>query len=109
MGTPAAIGVDDDLTPGQAGVSVWPADAEAARGVEVEDGLVVQVLSGHDSLDHVLHQVSADLLVRDVGRVLGGDEDGVHADGLEDAGDHGVTFVLHSHLRGAGRGSRRRK
>ena len=61
----------------------------------MEDGLVVQVLGGHDGLDNVLHQVLVDLVVGDVRGVLGGDEDGVHA-----LGDHGTVLllVLHSHL-----------
>lgn len=64
-------------------------------GVEVEDGLVVQVLLGHDGLDDVLHEVSVDLVVGDVGRVLCGDEDGVHADGGQGAA---LLLVLHCHL-----------
>lgn len=53
MGAPAAIGVDDDLPSSETGVSVGPADDEAARGVQMEDGLVVQVLGGDDGLDDV--------------------------------------------------------
>ena len=62
----------------------------------MEDGLVIKVLGGDDGLDDVLHEVSVDLVVGDVGGVLGGDEDGVHADG-----NHGtpVLLVLYGHLR----------
>ncbi|BAS71861.1 Os01g0323775, partial [Oryza sativa Japonica Group] len=85
---PSAVGVDDDLAAGEAGVAVGPADDEAARGVEVEDGLLVEVLVGDDRLDDVLLEVGGDLVVGDGLVVLGGDEDGVDADG-----DHGAGVV----------------
>jgi hypothetical protein len=61
----------------------------------MEDGFVIQVLGGHHGFDDVLHQVLVDLVVGDVWGVLGGDEDGVHAQG-----DHGAAllFVFHRHL-----------
>ena len=61
----------------------------------MENGLVIQVLGGHDSLDDVLHEVFVDLVVSHVWGVLGGDEDGVHP-----LGDHGtvILLVLNSHL-----------
>ena len=62
----------------------------------MEDGLVVEVLLWHDGLDDMLHEVSVDLVVGDVGGVLGGDEDGVHADGRQGAA---LLLVLHRHLR----------
>ncbi len=34
-----------------------------ARGVQVEDGLVIHVLGRHHWLDHVLHQVLVDLVI----------------------------------------------
>lgn len=52
----------------------------------MEDGVGVEVLGRHDGLDHVLLEVLGDLLVGDVGRVLGRDEDGVDANG-----DHGAA------------------
>jgi hypothetical protein len=55
----------------------------------VEDGRVVHVLGGHHRLDHVLHELLVDELVGDVGAVLGGDEDGVHA-----LGHHGAALLL---------------
>lgn len=38
------------------------ADDESARGIEVVDGLLIQVLSGHHRLDHVLQKLGADIL-----------------------------------------------
>ncbi len=61
----------------------------------MEDGLVVQVLLGHDRLDDVLHKVCVDLVIGDVGRVLRGDEDGVHTNGCQSAA---LLLVLHRHL-----------
>mmetsp|Transcript_19833 Transcript_19833/g.58928 ORF Transcript_19833/g.58928 Transcript_19833/m.58928 type:complete len:436 (-) Transcript_19833:199-1506(-) len=91
---PAAIRVDNDLATCEAGVAMRAADDEAARGVEVEDGVVVQVLGGHNGLDHVLHEVGADLLVSHVRAVLRGDEDGVHALWDHSAWALGVALVL---------------
>jgi len=95
VGTPAAVGVDDDLAAGEAGVAVGPTDDEAARRVEVEDGLLVEVLLRDDGLDDVLLEVGGDLVVGDGLVVLGGDEDGVDADG-----HHGAALVdvLHRDL-----------
>mmetsp|Transcript_20976 Transcript_20976/g.66462 ORF Transcript_20976/g.66462 Transcript_20976/m.66462 type:complete len:461 (+) Transcript_20976:322-1704(+) len=89
VGTPATVGVNDDLAASEAGITVGATNHEAARGVEVEDGLVIEVLGGDDGLDHVLVEVGGDLVVGDILVVLGGDEDSVHA-----LGDHGAVLVL---------------
>ena len=53
----------------------------AKRGVTyVVDGLVVEVLGGDDLLDDLLLDLLAEVLERNVGRVLGGDNDGVDAE-----------------------------
>lgn len=96
--TPAAIGVDDNLAAGKAGVAVGAADHEAAGGVEVVDRVVVEVLGGHDVLDHVLHEVGADLLVAHVVVVLARDHHGV--DSLRDHAPV-LLFVRHGHLSGS--------
>lgn len=62
----------------------------------MEDGLVIKVLGRNDRLDDVLHEVGVDLVIGDVGGVLRGDEDGVHADGNHCAA---VLLVLNRHLR----------
>lgn len=89
VGAPTSVGVDDDLSAGEAGVTVGSADDEAAGGVDVVDGLLIEVLGGDDRLDDVLHDVLVNLLVGDVGLVLGGDDDGVDADG-----DHAAVLLL---------------
>lgn len=89
VGAPTSVGVDDDLSAGEAGVTVGSADDEAAGGVDVVDGLLIEVLGGDDGLDDVLHDVLVNLLVGDVGLVLGGDDDGVDADR-----DHAAVLLL---------------
>ncbi|MNT12086.1 hypothetical protein D3C72_1470010 [compost metagenome] len=86
----AAVGVDDDLAAGQAGVALGAADDEAARGVDEVLGVHQQLLRHHRG-DHLLHDVAGHLLVGDVGGVLGRDDDGVDAHGA-------IALVLHRHL-----------
>src|SRR5690606_32179067 len=73
----AAVGVDDDLASGQAAVTVGAADHEAAGGVDVELGLLVDPLGRKNLLDDLLQSAFADILVLDVCGVLGREHDGV--------------------------------
>ncbi len=61
----------------------------------MEYGLVVHVLGWHHGLDDILHEVSVDLVIGDVRRMLSGNENGVHANG-----NHGTALllVLNCHL-----------
>ena len=81
----AAVGVDDDLAAGEAGVAVGAADLEAAGRVDVVDGLVAEQLGRHDLGDDALH-ISVQLgllLALVVARlVLGRDDDGGRLGGL---------------------------
>src|SRR5690606_10070035 len=57
-----AVRVHADLAPRQPGVPVGTADAEPARGVDVEAGLArVEPLLGHDRRDDALDDLRADL------------------------------------------------
>ena len=89
VGSPASVGVDDDLATSEASITVRTTNDESARGVEVVDGLVIEVLGGHDVLNDVLHQVRADLLVGDILGVLSRDHNGVHT-----LGDHAAILIL---------------
>ena len=89
VGSPASVGVDDDLATSEASITVRTTNDESARGVEVVDGLVIEVLGGHDVLNDMLHEVRADLLVRDILGVLSRDHNGVHA-----LGDHAAILIL---------------
>ncbi len=89
MGAASAVGVDDDLAAGEAGVAVRAADDEFSGGVDVEDDVIVPELFGNARADDLLDDLAlglfADgvlLLVDDGSVMLGGDDDGVDADGL---------------------------
>ncbi len=81
MGTPATVGVDDDLAAGETGVTLGTADDEASRGLDVVDGVVVEQVGGDDLLDDLLHDLGAEVLGGDLLGVLGGDDDGVDTEG----------------------------
>src|SRR5208282_1740664 len=66
----AAVGVHDDLAAGEAGVSHGPADDEAAGGVDVVLGVLVEPGGGEHGLDDVLEDVGVQLFVGDVFGVL---------------------------------------
>ncbi len=73
----AAIGVDDDLAPGQAAIALRAADHEAAGRVDqVVDVALDQVL-GQYRLDDLFDDGFAQGLVADVRRMLGRQHDGV--------------------------------
>ena len=85
----AAVGVDDDLAAGEAGVAHRAADLEAAGRVDQQPvALGVQLDAVVDErlelrLDDELADVGGEQRVEvDVGGVLRGDDDGVEADGL---------------------------
>ena len=67
----AAVGVDDDLASGEPSVAHGAADHEAAGGVHMEDGVVVNQLARQGRPDHVVNDVLAELVPGYVGRVLG--------------------------------------
>ena len=88
----AAVGVDDDLTAGEAAVAVRAADNELAGRVHEVTGLLVQKLGRDDLLDELLDDFLFDLgmlefLAVHLFVVLGGDDDSVNADRL-------VIFVV---------------
>ena len=76
----AAVGVDDDLAAGEAGVAVRAADHEAAGRVDQDARLRVHQRRRDDLLDDVLGDVGAELLGRDLVAVLRRDDHGVDAD-----------------------------
>ena len=50
----AAVGVDDNLAAGEAGVAHGTAGDEAAGGIDVDFGVLVEHCGGHDGLDDFL-------------------------------------------------------
>lgn len=83
VGTPTTVGVDNDLTTGQTGVTLGTTNDEAARGLQVVDSAVIEQLVGDNALDNLLLQDSTELLSGDVVGVLGRDDDSVDTQGLD--------------------------
>ena len=83
VGTPTTVGVNDDLTASETGVTLRTTDDEAAGGLEVVDSAVIKQLSGNDLADNLLLKGSTKLLSGDIVGVLGGDDDGVDAQRLD--------------------------
>jgi hypothetical protein len=59
----AAVGVDDDLAPGQAAIALRSADSEAAGRIDVEDRPLVDQLLRDLGLDDRLDDVVADVVL----------------------------------------------
>jgi hypothetical protein len=71
----AAVGVHNDLAPGQTGVAHWPADDEAAGGVDIDFHLVIDHVRRQDGQDHMLDNRLANLFLADIWCMLGADQD----------------------------------
>src|SRR5262245_55720880 len=79
VATVAAVGVNDDLAPCDAGVSHRSADDETASGIDVGLGALIHQVGRNDVLDHFSGDEFVKLLVRNRIAVLGGDYDAVDA------------------------------
>merc|ERR1719253_767376 len=66
VGTPSAVGVNDNLTSSKTGISVGSSNNETTRGVKMVNGLVIEVVSGDNGFGDFL-------------TVLGGDNNGVNS------------------------------
>ena len=87
-----AIGVHDDFAPCEAGVTVRPADDEAAGGVHEDARVFIQQLCRDDGANHMGDYRLADLFLRHIRVMLRADDDGVHAHGF-------VALIFHADLR----------
>lgn len=96
MTSPSTIGVYYDLAAGESCIASRSSDDEHARRVDIVNSLVVQVLGIDHVVDHVFLNALLDIGVGDVRVVLGGEEDGVHPQGLDHA--VGQELVLDRHL-----------
>lgn len=83
VGTPATVGVDDDLTASETGITLRTTNDEAAGRLKVVDGAVIQQVVGDDLADDLLLENGTELLSGDIVSVLGGDDDGVDAQRLD--------------------------
>src|ERR1019366_3328712 len=88
----ATVGVHDDLAAGQSSVAHRSTDNEAARGIDVVLGVLVQHLLGQRRLNHVLQDVSPQLFGRNRLRVLTGNNHSIDAHRLV------VLVVFHCDL-----------
>ena len=71
MASPSAVGVNDDLAAGEAGVAVRPADLEPPRGIDVEgDPIVPELKRLEHGPDDVLHDLLAQLALPLVPRAV---------------------------------------
>ena len=96
VGTPATVGVDDDLTASKTGVTLGTTDNEAAGGLDVVDGALVKEVGGDDLLDDLLEELGAEVLGGDLLSVLGRDDDSVDTEGSD--GTVSLLLVLDSDL-----------
>ena len=95
----AAVGIDDDLAPGDPGVAHRSADDELAGGVDehLGGGTVEQFLWQH-RVDDILHDALGDVGVADGVSVLGADEHRIHAQGFaESVLDGDLAFAVGAH------------
>ncbi|KAL4576624.1 hypothetical protein LXL04_012721 [Taraxacum kok-saghyz] len=65
VGPPSSVCIDDNLPSGQTRVPVGPTDHKPTRRVQVENSVVIKILSWNHRLDHVLFKVSSNLVVCD--------------------------------------------
>lgn len=85
VGTPTAVGVDDDLTAGETGVTLGTTDDEKAGWLDVVDSAVIKKVGWDDLLDDLLQDLLSEDLGGDFFTVLGAYDDGVNADRLDSA------------------------
>ena len=76
------VGVDNDLTAGQTGITLGTTDDEKTRGLEVVDGSVIEQLV-RDSLVDDLLKLLADKFSVDIFVMLSGDDHSVDTQGLD--------------------------
>ncbi len=91
MAAHPAVGIDDDLAPGDARVAHRSADDEAPGGVDVDLHPLIAQAFGDDRVDDVLQDARVDIRVLDRVGVLGAHKDGIDAHRL-------AVGVLNRHL-----------
>lgn len=82
VGCPTTIGVDNNFSTSETGISGGTTNIEATGGVNDVLG-IDQKLLGADLLDNLVDEGSSNGLVVDIGAVLGGDENVENSDGLQ--------------------------
>src|SRR5581483_1062950 len=88
-----AVGVDDDLAPGEAGVAHGSTNDETSGGIDVVLGIGIEKIGGDDGLDDVLENAGAKFVVADALGMLGRNDDRIHPNWLA------MRIVFHGDLR----------
>ena len=88
----AAVGIDHDLASGHAGITHRPANYKTPRTVDKIVGLLVQHVRRNHLAHDLLDDIGLDLLLGDLGSVLGGDHHRVYSRRL-------AIAVFYRHLR----------
>lgn len=57
----------------------WATEDKESTRVDVENGVIIEILFRDDGLDNKLHNVTTHFFQRDLSQVLGGDDHGVNA------------------------------
>ena len=87
-----AVGIDDDLAAGKAGIAVRTADDKAAGRVDENPGIVIEQSSRKRRFNNVFDDIGTDLLQCDGIVVLTGHDDGIHTHRF-------IVVILNGHLR----------
>ena len=72
-----AIGVDNDLSPGETAISDRTADDKSAGGIDKNAGILSQEIL-QDGNNDLLADILMELLLCDIGIMLGGHQNRVH-------------------------------
>ena len=91
MGRAAAIGIHNDLAPGQAAVAVRTAHNKAPGGVHIKYRVFVHQFRRHSGLNHFFNNILPQSLQFHIGAVLAGYNHGGHLYRL-------AVVILHGHL-----------
>jgi hypothetical protein len=94
-GSPASVGVNDNLSACDTGVTLGTADHETTRGLDVVDGLVIEEVGGDDLLDDLFENLLPEVLGGNLLSVLSGDDDSIDTQGCNSAP---LLLVLDSDL-----------
>lgn len=89
VGTPTTVGVDNDLSTSETGVTLRTTNDKSAGRLDVVDDSVIKKVLGDNLLDDLLEDLLSELFGSDLLSVLGGNDDSVDTEG-----DHGTVLTL---------------
>src|SRR5690606_11238106 len=92
VSSPSAVRIDDNLPSSQACISLRSTNYKSSRGIQMINGLVVQVFLWNHGINHLLLQFFSDDIVADPFSVLGRDHDRVNT-----LRNNSTTFLLVLH------------